>query len=153
MSVVAVIDGLSGARIETVTGEQGVLRGALRGLARERKRRDLGSAQPFVLISHADGRLTLVDPATGQRIDLESFGPAEAIPELRAELGASPGDILIGTVGRMVAFKGHKYLIDAADIIARGLTGAAIRFAVIGDGALLEDCRMQAAASAAADRP
>jgi len=72
---VAVIDGRSGALIETVTGEQGFLRGTLRGLARERKRRALGAAQPFELISRTDGRLTLVDPATGQRIDLESFGP------------------------------------------------------------------------------
>ena len=75
---VAVIDGHSGALIETVSGEQGFLRGTLRGLARERKRRDLGSAQPFALMTRADGRLTLVDPATGQRIDLESFGPTNA---------------------------------------------------------------------------
>jgi putative photosynthetic complex assembly protein len=75
---VAVIDAKSGARIETVSGEQGFLRGALRGLARERKRRNLGAEQAFELIGRADGRLTLVDPATGQRIDLESFGPTNA---------------------------------------------------------------------------
>jgi putative photosynthetic complex assembly protein len=75
---VAVIDAKSGARIETVSGEQGFLRGTLRGLARERKRRDLGREQAFHLIARADGRLTLADPATGQRIDLESFGPTNA---------------------------------------------------------------------------
>ena len=33
---------------------------------------------PFELIARADGRLTLVDPATGERVDLESFGPTNA---------------------------------------------------------------------------
>ena len=75
---VAVIDGVTGARIETVTGEQGFLRGTLRGLARERKRANLGPEKSFQLIGRADGRLTLADPATGQRIDLESFGPTNA---------------------------------------------------------------------------
>ncbi len=75
---VAVIDGVTGARIETVTGEQGFLRGTLRGLARERKRANLGPEPNFQLIGRADGRLTLADPATGQRIDLESFGPTNA---------------------------------------------------------------------------
>ena len=31
--------------------------------------------QPFLLASHSDGRLTLIDPATKRRVDLESFGP------------------------------------------------------------------------------
>jgi len=26
-------------------------------------------------VARTDGRITLMDPATGQRIDLESFGP------------------------------------------------------------------------------
>lgn len=75
---VAVIDGASGDLIETVHGEQGFLRGALRGLARERWRRGLGAEQPFELVARTDGRLTLLDPATGERIDLESFGPDNA---------------------------------------------------------------------------
>jgi putative photosynthetic complex assembly protein len=75
---VLVIDADSQAIIHTVTGENGFFRGTLRGLARERRRNGLGSEQPFELIGRADGRLTLVDPATGQRIDLESFGPTNA---------------------------------------------------------------------------
>ena len=31
--------------------------------------------QPFDLIARVDGRVTLMDPSTGQRVDLESFGP------------------------------------------------------------------------------
>lgn len=64
--------------LTTVRGEAGFLRGTLRGLARERRRQGLGDEQPFQLIGRADGRLTLVDPATKQRVDLESFGPSNA---------------------------------------------------------------------------
>lgn len=75
---IAVFDGRSGKEIDAVTGQAGFIRGTLRGLARERKRLGLGPDQPFELIGRADGRLTLNDPATGQRVDLESFGPINA---------------------------------------------------------------------------
>ena len=58
-------------------GEQGFLRGTLRALIRERKRRDLGSVDPFYLQGHQDGRMTLRDPGTGTRIPLDSFGPSQ----------------------------------------------------------------------------
>jgi putative photosynthetic complex assembly protein len=72
---VAVVDGSSGKLLTIMTGEQGFLRGTVRALARERVSRKLGPEQPFQLISRTDGRLTLFDPTTGQRVDLESFGP------------------------------------------------------------------------------
>ena len=75
---VAVIDARTGTLVDSVTGEAGFFRGTLRGLARERRRMGLGSEAPFQLIARADGRLTLSDPATGQRIDLASFGPTNA---------------------------------------------------------------------------
>lgn len=75
---IAVIDGQSGDLLTTVQGEQGFLRGAVRALARERRTRHLGSEQAFQLIASADGRLTLFDPATGQRIELVAFGPTNA---------------------------------------------------------------------------
>ena len=75
---VAVIDGVTGQLLTTVTGEQGFLRGALRALARDRNARKIGAEQPFKLISRTDGRLTLFDPVSGQRVDLESFGPTNA---------------------------------------------------------------------------
>lgn len=56
----------------------GFLRGVLRGLASERKRRGMGSERPFELNLRADGRLTLDDPGTGRQIDLRSFGPTNA---------------------------------------------------------------------------
>jgi len=50
----------------------------LRALARERHRENIGADAPFLLIGRTDGRLTLLDPTTQQRIDLESFGPSNA---------------------------------------------------------------------------
>ena len=73
---IAVIDAATGATLDVVHGEQGFLRGTLRGLVRERKRRALTTTEPFALLARADGRLTLADPQTGERIELESFGPS-----------------------------------------------------------------------------
>jgi hypothetical protein len=75
---IAVIDYKTGKQIDSVQGEAGFVRGTLRGLAQERKRRGLDSGPPFELIYRADGRLTLADTATGRMVDLESFGPTNA---------------------------------------------------------------------------
>jgi putative photosynthetic complex assembly protein len=75
---VLAIDAASGQTAARFDGEQGFLRGALRALARERKRTGAGSEAPFELVLRSDNRLTLVDPVTQQRIDLESFGPTNA---------------------------------------------------------------------------
>ncbi len=75
---IAIVDAASGATLETVYGEQGFLRGTLRAVVRERKLRGIVSESPLQLIARADGRLTLSDPATGSRIDLESFGSTNA---------------------------------------------------------------------------
>lgn len=76
---IAVIDARSGQAFDTISGQAGFVRGTLRGLARERKRQGFGPDQPFMLIGRADGRLTLQDPATGRVVDLESFGPVNAV--------------------------------------------------------------------------
>jgi putative photosynthetic complex assembly protein len=75
---IAVIDGRTGEMAANVQGEQGFVRGALRALARERKVRGLGAEQAFQLMVRTDGGLTLYDPATSQRVDLEAFGPSNA---------------------------------------------------------------------------
>jgi putative photosynthetic complex assembly protein len=73
---IRVVDANDHQLIDTVApGTNGFLRGTLRGLARERKRESAGAIEPFILASHSDGRLTLYDPATQRRVDLESFGP------------------------------------------------------------------------------
>jgi len=59
-------------------GTNGFLRSTLRGLARDRKRQDLGAEAAFRLTRWADGRLSLQDEATGRSIDLGAFGPTNA---------------------------------------------------------------------------
>jgi putative photosynthetic complex assembly protein len=71
---IAVTDVASGDRLSTLHGEQGFLRGVLRSFMRERKRQRLPLEAPLALLARADGRLTLHDPSTGMRVDLESFG-------------------------------------------------------------------------------
>jgi putative photosynthetic complex assembly protein len=59
-------------------GEDGFMRGTLRGLAQARQRDGLGPEQPFSLTRFDDGRLQLSDEATGRRVPLEAFGPTNA---------------------------------------------------------------------------
>jgi putative photosynthetic complex assembly protein len=75
---IAVLDHRTGQQVARFSGEQGFLRSTLRALARERHRESLSGDAPFLLIGRTDGRMTLQDPSTGQRIDLESFGPNNA---------------------------------------------------------------------------
>lgn len=75
---IAVMNYKTGQQMDSVQGEAGFVRGTLRGLAQERIRRGLDSGPPFELIYRTDGRLTLVDTATGRLVDLESFGPTNA---------------------------------------------------------------------------
>ena len=72
---VLVADGQTGDKLTVLYGEQGFVRGALRALTRERHARGLGPNAPFQLVARVDGRVTLMDPSTGHRVDLESFGP------------------------------------------------------------------------------
>lgn len=52
----------------------GFLRATMRGLARQRLRQDASRATPFRLTEWADGRLTLEDPTTGRKVEMEAFG-------------------------------------------------------------------------------
>ena len=73
---VMVYDSLGGRPIAVVPpGTNGFFRAALRGLARDRKQDGGGDAAPFRLTALADGRLILGDTVTGDRIELEAFGP------------------------------------------------------------------------------
>jgi putative photosynthetic complex assembly protein len=75
---IAVLDATTQREVAHFQGEQGFLRGSLRALARERQRSGMGPQAPFELTGHVDGRITLRDTATGQRIALESFGPTNS---------------------------------------------------------------------------
>jgi putative photosynthetic complex assembly protein len=73
---VLITDAGTGRVVEVATGENGFLRGTLRGFARERRRDGVDMAAPFRLTGWTDKRLTLEDPATGRHTDLEAFGSA-----------------------------------------------------------------------------
>lgn len=74
---VAVIDAAGGDEITVLApGEDGFIRATVRSLVRERRARGIGAEEPFRLVLGRDGRLLLVDPATGRRIDLLAFGPS-----------------------------------------------------------------------------
>jgi putative photosynthetic complex assembly protein len=76
---IAVVSASDGRVVKVIEGEAGFVRGILRAMARERRIKEVNQTIPFELIARADGRLTLVDPATGNRIDLESFGKDNVI--------------------------------------------------------------------------
>jgi putative photosynthetic complex assembly protein len=55
-------------------GTFGFVRVAMRGMARDRKSREVGSEPPFMLTRWSDKRVTLDDTGTGHRLDLAAFG-------------------------------------------------------------------------------
>jgi putative photosynthetic complex assembly protein len=72
---VAVYDAATEELVMTVApGENGFIRGAMRALARQRQMQDIGSRPPFELTLWENGRLSLKDTATGERIFLEAYG-------------------------------------------------------------------------------
>jgi putative photosynthetic complex assembly protein len=73
---VAVYESAGGAPVAVFEpGTNGFLRSVMRGMARERRRQEIGAEPPFRLTRWSDGRLSLDDAATGRHIDLEAFGP------------------------------------------------------------------------------
>jgi putative photosynthetic complex assembly protein len=65
-------------------GTNGFVRGAMRGLARERRIRGIGAEVPFSLVYWENGSLTLEDTETGHTVDLSAFGATnyELFPRL-----------------------------------------------------------------------
>lgn len=91
---VIVTDARDGSLVETFVGENGFVRGTLRGMARTRRQEGIGAADPFRLAAWSDGRLTLDDTRTGQRIELQAFGLTNAeifVPLLTAHGATSTG--------------------------------------------------------------
>jgi len=64
----------SGQVLDVAQGQNGFLRGTLRGFARQRHENGIGAMPPMRLSGYADGRLILFDPSTGRQVDLEAFG-------------------------------------------------------------------------------
>lgn len=75
---IIVRDGATGAVALTLPqGTNGFLRGALRSLADRRRTAGKPYDAPFLLTAWGDGRVTLEDTSTGQRVAVSSFGPTQ----------------------------------------------------------------------------
>jgi putative photosynthetic complex assembly protein len=75
---ILVKDGETGEVALTLpSGTNGFLRGALRAMADRRRIGEKPYDAPFVLSAWQDGRVTIEDPQTGQRIAVSSFGPTQ----------------------------------------------------------------------------
>lgn len=72
---IGIFDASTGNRIDTIApGQDNFMRGMVRALVRERRKASIGRDAPFRLSAHSDGHLLLADPATGEVLDLGSFG-------------------------------------------------------------------------------
>jgi glycosyltransferase involved in cell wall biosynthesis len=94
--------------------------------------------------------LTQEDGIPASRITVVPIGVESGImedrarvrAEVRAELGIAADTIAIGNVARLVPFKGHQCLLDAAAVVLRKRT--TVVFPIVGDGELLERLQAQA---------
>lgn len=66
-------------KVAKANAEEGFVWGAVNGLSYGRKHAKAPLDAPYELSRRADGRLTLTDPTTGQKVFLDSFGPVNAV--------------------------------------------------------------------------
>jgi putative photosynthetic complex assembly protein len=73
---VRIVEAGSGRQVHVIApgAENGFVRGVMRGLARDRRMREIGAEPPFRITLWSDNELTLTDLATGREIDLNAFG-------------------------------------------------------------------------------
>lgn len=73
---VVITDTNSGTTVHVIApGEKtGFIRAVMRGLARDRMMRGIGSEPPFTLTLWKDGQLSLTDSATGRTTEMTAFG-------------------------------------------------------------------------------
>jgi putative photosynthetic complex assembly protein len=76
---IVVSDAQTGAVVEVVPpGTENFVRGAMRGLARQRMVGRIAQDEPFRLSAWPDGRLTLLDTGNGNTMELHAFGRTNA---------------------------------------------------------------------------
>jgi glycosyltransferase involved in cell wall biosynthesis len=83
---------------------------------------------------------------------LDEFAPVgrDRALRVRRELGLPDDALVVGTVGRLNAQKGHRFLLEAAARLLGRRTDA--RILIVGDGDLMDALQRQAAALGIADR-
>jgi glycosyltransferase involved in cell wall biosynthesis len=70
-------------------------------------------------------------------VDLRAMSASDAAAEGRAEWGAKEGAPLLVTVGRLAPTKGHRYLLEAVEMLARNARWRDLRLLIVGTGSLL----------------
>jgi glycosyltransferase involved in cell wall biosynthesis len=65
-------------------------------------------------------------------MDVEAFARARPDPQLRAALGISEGEPVVGKVARLFRLKGHEFLFEAAPRIVAAVPQ--VKFLLVGDG-------------------
>jgi putative photosynthetic complex assembly protein len=81
---VVVTNAATGHQVDVVEpGTEGFVRGAMRGLVRQRRLAEIGPDMPFRLSVWPDGRITLQDMANGNTMELHAFGRTNAEAFLR----------------------------------------------------------------------
>ncbi len=70
--------------------------------------------------------------------------------DIRAEFGIGDNEVLIGSVGRLVEFKGYKYLLTAFKIVLEKIPAA--KLMIVGDGELMGSLKTQADTLKISDR-
>ena len=105
---IEIADAVTGRHVTTVVPTTGgFLRGIMRGLVREHRLNDLAPGSAFRLTRWADGRLSIEDPTTHERFELEAFGPtneavfARLLVDVRQpdQAGAASVDAAPGAAG------------------------------------------------------
>lgn len=74
------------------SGDDGFVRGLLRGLNRDRKLEDVDRDLPFELTLWSGGRLSLTDPSTGRSVELNAFGRTNVEPFAQLFSGLERGE-------------------------------------------------------------
>jgi glycosyltransferase involved in cell wall biosynthesis len=122
-----------------------LLRGRTDGaIAVSRSTRDFLVKERFV----PEGRVRLI--WNGAPLDEFAPVPRERAQRVRRELEIPDEALVFGTIGRLNAQKGHRFLLDAAARLLPGLARA--RVLIAGDGDLMGELRQQAAALGIGDR-
>lgn len=83
-------------------------------------------------------------------VHLRRFAPSVDRTTYREQLGLRPHSVLVGTVGRPIAEKGHQYLIEAMPEVLRAHPDT--EFLIVGEGNLREALSQQAARVGVGDR-
>ena len=74
-------------------------------------------------------------------VDLESFRPVQDKSEARKKWGLNPDDVVVGTVGNSAWFKGHSYLMQAAQTVMQMHPNAKLFFCGKGTEDLIQKAR------------